>query len=161
MIQFFFAGALIYCFFVQTAGVSAEELHIEQNRQRWHSMSPAEKTRIIEIYMEWKSHPVEKRQKIKRNYETYHQLSPAEQARIRDMFKTYRKLDPTAKESIQEKLRPFDSPSAGQDEEALKRYQRIHEKNARERMQIIEQSLFWKSLSKEEKEMFRSLIVPE
>lgn len=157
----FLIVSTVFCLLILATGSAADELTIEKNRQKWQKMSPEEKNRVIEIYRGWKAQPEEKKKMIRRNYETYHELSPQERDILRGRFRTYKQLKPSVKESIREKLQNTDRFTAGGHAEKGKRYRSLKDKSDEEKMNMIERSMFWKSLSNEEKEAFKQLMFVE
>lgn len=142
------------------APVAAEDAQPQDNRTRWESMSPEDKQRIIQRYHEWKAQTNEQRERARKNYEYYHAIPREEQLRLKERYRVYRQLDPEKRERIQRNLKRFDQVPAPDMQQAAERYRRLRQKTAEEQMRMIEQSAFWRSLSEQDREIFRRLMFP-
>jgi hypothetical protein len=62
---------------------------------------------------------------------------------------------------VNEKIRRVDSLPPENKERLSKKYRRLREIPVDERMKFLEQSLFWKTLDEQEKEIFKRLMFPD
>jgi len=152
----------LICSFVLLQGgyVLADDAMIRRNKLVWESLSPEEKSRIIQNYREWRSIPPQKQDRIRRNYETFNELSPEERQKLRERYRNYKSLAPAGREKVKERLHRVDSLPPEHRVEIEKRYIRNREESANERMKHLQQSRFWKHLSEEEREVFKKLLIP-
>jgi hypothetical protein len=157
-------SVLIVCmaFFVLLQGtfVLAEDTKMRRNKLIWESMSPEEKSRVIQNYREWKSSPPQKREKVRRNYDAFSDLSAEERQKLRERYRNYKSLEPARREKVRERLNRIDSLPPESRVEIERRYIRDRERSAHERMKRLQDSRFWNNLSAEEKEIFKKLIIP-
>lgn len=158
-LPFRIAVLLLAGFFCLAAeGHSSGEM---DNRRRWQSMTPEEKGRVIDNYRQWKSRPQESRDRIHRNFETYRDLTPEERQTLRERYRTYRNLEPEGKEKLRERLHRVAPPADRNSQDMTRSFRRLREMPPEERMRRVERSRFWRELSKEEREMYKKLIIPE
>ena len=161
MKRYLLLAVVLFLVPVQAALAQGYEDTLRRNRLMWESMSSEEKDRVLQSYREWKSRPPQKRERIRRNYETFNELSPQERRILRERFRTYKNLNPEGREKIRQRLGNIDAMPPDRREEVQKRYLRSRGRTADERMRRMEQSRFWKSLSAEDREMYKNIIIPD
>jgi hypothetical protein len=147
--------------FVCAGHCCAEVTKFSRNKALWEAMSPEERLRIAENYRRLKAQPEATQEQTRRNYQNYHGLSIEEKYYLRERYRAYHGLSPSYRERVNERIRRVDSLTPEDRVRLMRRYHRIKERPVAERMKYLEQSLFWKGLNEQEKEIFKRLMFPD
>lgn len=146
---------------VSSPHLQAEENGKAKNRVLWRSMPQQEKVRIIRMYRAWKTQPPESRKKIQQKYDAYQALSREERQKLKSRYNEYKRLDKLHRKLVRERVQKMDQMFKDRRNMILQRYGAMQKKSHEDQMKMIENSLFWKRLDKQEREIFKRLLFPQ